>query len=118
MNTALTHTGKHITTVILGTAAALMMSTLSLQTANAASPDAPTVVVQYDGSTIVSASGARALYKRIELAARQVCPDDSTKDLARAAAAQRCQKDAVERAVRDIGNPQLAKLLSDLSNHG
>lgn len=116
MNTIITRTGKNITTVIVGTAAVLMMGTLSMQRANAASQDVPAVVVKYDGSTLVSTSGARALYKRIELAARQVCPDDSTRDLARTIAAQRCQRDAVERAVRDIDNPQLAKLLGDLSN--
>ena len=107
MNTlnTVTSTRKVLLAVGLGLA-------LTAGFANAASIDGtPTIVVKYDAQSLDSADNARALYRRLESAARLVCPSDSTRDLAHDAAARSCQKESILRAVRQINNPRLAQLL-------
>jgi UrcA family protein len=70
--------------------------------------DPPSVQVRYDDLNLTTASGARALYHRITVAARQVCPDPYTRDLGMLAASEHCQATAIAGAVRELNNPQLA----------
>jgi UrcA family protein len=100
--------------------AAACLLTGSLGVAQAASPtnDVPTVVVSYTDLDLSTTEGVQTLYKRISIAAREVCPFEDTRDLARMAIAYKCRQASVSRAVRDIHSPQLAALHAEHVNHG
>ena len=80
--------------------------------------DAPSVVVQYSEQSLATDDGVHALYRRITAAARQVCPDPWTRDLSRKAHAERCQNEAIARAIRQIDNSRLAALHAARSKNG
>ncbi len=101
---------------VAGAFAALTVATTSF--AAAPSADAPTVSVRYDDLNLSTSTGVNALYHRISAAARQVCPDVFSRDLAVVAAGDRCQANAVANAVRDLNNPQLALVHAAHVSHG
>jgi UrcA family protein len=72
----------------------------------------PTVKVNYADLNLSSEEGSRALYGRLVVAARQVCPQPSDTLLAIRLnlQAQRCVTTAVERAVKEIRNPKFAEV--------
>jgi UrcA family protein len=79
---------------------------------SAAERDEPlSTVVRYGDLDIESEAGAEALYRRLQLAARRVCPGDS-RDLAMRAAVRACRAQAIERAVGSIGSTRLAAVQS------
>lgn len=82
---------------------------LAAGAATAAAPqsDVPQVVVRYSAQSLATDSGVRALYKRLNSAAREVCPQDS-ETLWITQAVRECRKQAVEHAVEQIGNSHLA----------
>jgi UrcA family protein len=80
--------------------------------------DVPSIVVKYSDQNLATDDGALALYRRLTSAAKRVCPDASTKDLSRLAIAQRCQNEAVARAIRQIDNSRLAALHAAHSKNG
>ena len=95
-----------------GFGASCLIATAGVATVRAqAASDGPSVVVKYDAGTLASQSGTLALYRRIDRAARQVCGDGPTRDLAALARAQECRKESVARAVRSINDPRLAELM-------
>ncbi|MGH8210465.1 MAG: UrcA family protein [Steroidobacteraceae bacterium] len=110
------------TLTLLGRAAVLagLLLTGSLGVAQAAAPadDVPSVVVAYGDLDLSTAAGARTLYRRIAIAATQVCPFDGSRDLARLAYNHACRRDAIARAVRDINSPQLAALVAKRAPRG
>jgi UrcA family protein len=119
MNNTIKRTGFRAIPVALGATAALMLGTFNAPAAFAApGDDAPSLVVKFDARELESSAGVAALYRRIETAARQVCPEDSERDLSRAAAGRQCRKDAVARAVETINNPRLATLSGARANRG
>ena len=71
---------------------------------------APTLEVAYGDLDLTSAQGVQALHRRLTAAAERVCPRSDGPNLKDKAAARECQKQAVERAVRAIGSPELAVL--------
>jgi UrcA family protein len=85
--------------------------------ANAATPsaDAPSLVVKYDRQTLASEEGVNNLYRRINYAARQVCPDADTRDLAAQHRIEQCRSHAVAVAVKAIDNSRLAALHAEQS---
>jgi UrcA family protein len=93
-------------------AACLLAGTLGVARAAAPLEDGPSLVVSYGDLDLSSADGVRALYKRIALAAREVCPREGGLDLAGVTFAHACRAAAIERAVARINNPQLAALSS------
>ena len=101
---------------VVGAFAALTVATTSF--AGAPSADVPTVSVRYDDLNLSTSVGVNALYHRISVAARQVCPDVFSRDLAVVAAGDRCQANAVANAVRDLNNPQLALVHAAHVSHG
>jgi UrcA family protein len=110
---------KTSTQSVIGAMVAITAATLSFQTAGAASLDAtPSVVVKYDEAALGTEAGASDLYRRLEAAARQVCPDDSMRDQARNAIGRQCIKETVARAVEHINSQKLAKLLIDKTHRG
>ena len=80
------------------------------QAATPASDDAPTVRVHYQDLDLSTEHGAATLYKRIEGAAKQVCPPTNVMSARNAKVAQQCVAKAIERAVADVNSPQLARL--------
>jgi UrcA family protein len=102
-------------TVIAALAAATITAVTfaSLSTpAHAASQSdiAPSVVVHYEDLNLSTDAGTKALYLRIAAAARQVCPDTYSRELARVAMGKKCQDAAIGKAVNDVHSPQLAAI--------
>jgi UrcA family protein len=71
--------------------------------------EAPSVHVSYADLNLSSAAGAKTLYRRINVAANEVCPNDS-RDLALKQIHDSCLQEAVAAAVRDVNAPQLSTL--------
>jgi UrcA family protein len=110
---------KNSTRLVIGAMVAITAGSLSMQTASATSSDAtPSVVVKYDETSLTTQAGANDLYRRLETAARQVCPDDSMRDQARRQIGRQCIKETVARAVEHINSQKLAQLLVDKTRRG
>jgi UrcA family protein len=79
---------------------------------------APSVVVRYGDLDLSTTEGVRALYQRISVAAREVCPYEDSKQLSLVALNHNCREAAIERAVASVHNTQLAALRSEHSKRG
>jgi UrcA family protein len=79
--------------------------------------DAPSVVVHYADLNLATEQGARVLYRRIAIAAWNVCPDAGNRDLQALAERRACREQAIARAVRDVGTPLLAAVYADHRKH-
>jgi UrcA family protein len=88
--------------------------------ANAAAFDgkAPSIVVRYSDQSLATDSGVNDLYRRLVQASKQVCPDESVRDLARLQHVEQCREQAVARAVQQIHNSQLAAVYAAHSKNG
>ena len=80
--------------------------------------DVPSVVVKFNDLTLDTDDGVNRLYRRIESAARRVCPDGIMGDLAAQQQVERCRRQAMTRAIRQIDNPRLAALHALRSKSG
>jgi UrcA family protein len=100
---------------LAGTIVALGVATTSFA---APASEVLSVTVRYDDLNLATEAGVSALYSRISHAAREVCPDVSSRNLGVAAAGGRCQAEAVARAVRQLKNPALASLHASRVSHG
>ncbi len=78
----------------------------------ASAADEPSVVVRYGDLDLTSEAGARKLYHRLVVAARQVCPDGSSRDLSVLREVGACRNQAIVKAARQIPSPQLAALVA------
>jgi UrcA family protein len=78
----------------------------------------PTVRVRYDDLNLSTDQGAAELYKRISRAAREVCPDRFSRDLAIVAASAKCEANAIAQAVRDVNSSRLAMLHATRTGRG
>jgi UrcA family protein len=74
----------------------------------ASDADVRTMRVTYSDLDLATAQGSRALYARIESAAREVCAADDQRNLAAVAAARACTAQAVAQAVSTVHSPMLA----------
>jgi len=92
---------------------------IAVGAASAASPasDVPTVVVKYRVESLATDEGVYALYRRITLAARQVCPETSLRNLSLQAKVEQCRNQAIARAVGQIDNSRLATLYATHSKN-
>ncbi|HEX8755831.1 MAG TPA: UrcA family protein [Steroidobacteraceae bacterium] len=100
------------------TTAALLGSPAIAATAQPAA-EAPQTIVYYSSRDLASDQGTRALYERIVSAARTVCPESDSRDLAAFAASRECQREAVSRAIHQIGSARLAAVYSgSVPKHG
>src|SRR5665811_993748 len=77
-------------------------------TASAADIDVPSLAVKYSLQSLATDSGVQDLYRRITLAARKVCPENSVRDLSMQRQVEQCRDEAVARAIRQIDNSRLA----------
>jgi UrcA family protein len=104
-------------------ASAALGATLIIGAATAAyagepAPEAPTVRVSYNDLNLATEKGTLALYARIVSAADKVCRVSDIRDLHQIAAANACRAQAIERAVRDVGNERLAAVYTARRDHG
>ena len=74
------------------------------------SDDVPAVRVPYADLDLSSEHGALTLYKRIEGAAKRVCPSANGLNQRAVKLAEQCISTAIERAVADVNSPQLARV--------
>ena len=70
----------------------------------------PSITVKYDPQSLETEAGARTVYRRLELAAEQVCPDMPRSSLLDNHVFLQCRAQAVARAIQKINNPRLAAL--------
>lgn len=79
----------------------------------------PQTTVYYSFRDLASDPGTHALYERIVSAARTVCPGSGSRDLGEFAASRECQREAVSRAIHQIGSSRLAAVYSHkAARHG
>jgi UrcA family protein len=101
---------------LAGAFAALAVTTVSF--AAPLSDDVSSVTVRFDDLNLDTPAGVDTLYHRISSAARAVCRDENTRDLAMVAAFEHCRADAVAQAVREVNNPHLALVHAVRVSHG
>jgi UrcA family protein len=77
-------------------------------TAYAAADASPSVRVNYRDLNLATEQGTQTLYGRIVSAAHRVCAVSDIRVLAEVAAAQACEAQAIEKAVRAVNSPRLA----------
>lgn len=70
----------------------------------------PEATVHYSKSSLASDDGARALYSRLEKAAKQVCPSGPMYAHISATSVVECRQKALSAAVAKIHNQRLAAL--------
>jgi UrcA family protein len=79
----------------------------------------PELEVEYGDLDLTNAEGVQALHRRLKAAAERVCPrDDGRVNVEQKAAARECRKQALDRAVRDIGSAELAALHAATTTRG
>lgn len=88
--------------------ALLTLSLTSIARAADAGIEVPTKLVKFADLDLHRDAGIAALYGRLRIAARQVCESRNPRDLASIAAADRCMRQALEKAVADVGSANLA----------
>jgi UrcA family protein len=71
--------------------------------------DAPSMTVRYSSDALATDGGAQALYRRLSLAAEQVCPNPTNTRLV-SAVVQKCRQEALTTAVNKIHSQRLAAL--------
>jgi UrcA family protein len=89
-----------------------------IASADTVNADAPSRVVRYSTEALTSNDGVRDLYRRIQSAAKQVCPDSYSKDLHANELVKACRQQAVANAIHQINNSQLAALHAGSSKSG
>ncbi len=100
------------------TAAALLASP-ALAAAAQPAADAPQTAIYYSFSEHSTDQGTHALYQRIVSAARTVCPGYDSQDLGAFADSRQCQRQAVARAIHQIGSARLAAVHAQaVARHG
>lgn len=75
------------------------------------SSDVPAISVKYSDLNLATESGSRILYRRLEAAAKHVCPDIGyVTELRQNREARQCIAAAVERAAKQIPSAQFAEV--------
>jgi UrcA family protein len=83
----------------------------------ASDADVRTMRVTYGDLNLATEQGSRALYARIESAARQVCAPDDERNLEAVAAARACKARAIAQAVNAVHSPMLAATFAARLRH-
>jgi UrcA family protein len=91
----------------LATGAALLSTSIE---ARPADPEIPTVAVSYADLDLTTDPGVRALYRRLQGAAKQVCSEFATHDLWRASKHRACYNQALSAAVAKVNVEMLSAL--------
>jgi UrcA family protein len=77
---------------------------------------APSITIKYSDLNLATPSAVEVLYRRVTMAAKEVCNQGQSRELARQVAADRCVDEAVSRAIDQIDVPQLNALYRAKSN--
>jgi UrcA family protein len=91
---------------IIGTAAVTTLTT----PAGADGLNPPSKTVKFDDLNIATAAGAKALYRRIQTAAVEVCPTQMSYTLRMEQARRACVDHAIDNAVKSVNSPALTEL--------
>ena len=91
-------------------AAGLFAATAMAGAADQWSEEPPSVTVRYGDLDLGSPQGRSMLYRRLSLAAREVCPIAGAPGVVAAMQSKACQSRAVKQAMRTIGGPMVARL--------
>ena len=88
-----------------------VVGTAGMAAANAAAQDedVPSKVVKYDSDSLLTETGAHAVYRKIVNAAEEVCPASPGSRLPNASVRQ-CRAQSLARAVMKINNSRLAAI--------
>jgi UrcA family protein len=93
-------------TLVLACGAALGLA----HATGASAADAPQVTVSFHDLNLSRPEDTRELYRRLQHAARRVCPQAATMDLVGQSLSKHCRDAALERAVEMVNVPQLLAL--------
>jgi UrcA family protein len=77
---------------------------------------APAITIHYSDLDLAQPSGVQALYRRVSAAAKTVCERGSIRELAHYTRSQKCFDQAMNKAVEEIGLPQLNALYRQKTN--
>jgi UrcA family protein len=105
-------------TLITALGATLIIGAATSAFAAARAAEAPSVRVRYNDLNLATEQGTLALYARIVSAAHEVCRVSDMRDLQQIGAAKQCRAQAIEHAVRDVGNQRLAEVYTARRSHG
>ncbi|GAC1663988.1 MAG: hypothetical protein NVS9B2_00920 [Steroidobacteraceae bacterium] len=75
-------------------------------------------VVKYNPASLANELGVNDLYRRITVAARQVCPEASYRHFEAQYQVQQCRAQAVARAIQQIDNPRPAAVHAVRAKNG
>ncbi len=99
--------------------AAAVIAIAPLRAAPAATPgDLPSLQVRYGDLDLSTDRGAQTLLHRIAAAAERVCPRADGADLGAFALSRSCRRQAIARAVQEVGSSRLAALTEKRLGHG
>jgi len=76
------------------------------------------MVVRYDAHSLDTEQGARVLYRRIVMAAAEVCPQEDTNPHWISDAVRKCREQSIARAVRAIDSPRLVAVHAATAKQG
>jgi UrcA family protein len=79
--------------------------------------DVPSHTVRYDSASLLTDTGARAVYRKIVSAAESVCPANPG-GMILSAAVQQCRAQSIAAAVTRINNSKLAAIHDSASRKG
>jgi UrcA family protein len=96
--------------IVTGVAAALLAGTAGASAVSSSFDQPPSITVHYQDLDLTTTDGRSTLYWRMSRAAQLVCPDADAADLSALRITQACRSAAIQRAVRSIGGPTMAKL--------
>jgi UrcA family protein len=77
---------------------------------------APSITINYSDLNLATPHAVEVLYRRVAVAAKEVCAYGETRELARQVAADRCVTQAMNNAIQKIDVPQLNALYRAKSN--
>ena len=76
----------------------------------------PAVTVKYSDLNLAQPSAVEVLYRRVQVAAQEVCSHGQTRELARQVVADKCVHQAMDKAIQKIDVPQLNAIHLTRSN--
>jgi UrcA family protein len=88
----------------------LLATTSSLLQAKLQSADVQSLRVSFADLNMGNSDDQRALYQRLQHAARSVCDGDVGRSARQAVLTKQCEEQALNEAIREIGNPGLTSI--------
>lgn len=88
----------------------------AVSAAQAAAPDTHTIRIPYQDLDVATDEGLALLYGRVRMAARKVCGAPAITGTRIDTRHRACMRDAVARAIGQLGVPRLAELHSELES--